>query len=146
MSDQVELQLGVKTDPIEYRYSHEWLFQLLAEEGVPHVQLGTHFELYQLPDEFFHELRTQAETAGVSICSTFTAHRELGGFFRSEPGYEQVARKNFERYIQIGGILGAKSVGSNPGAVLRDQMGAFDYLPARDLKVLRQWEVRPYGV
>ena len=31
-------------------------------------------------------------------------------------------------------------------AVLRDQMGAYDYLPARDLKVLRQWEERPYGV
>jgi len=31
-------------------------------------------------------------------------------------------------------------------AVLRDQMGAYDYLPARDLKVLRQWEARPYGV
>ncbi len=31
-------------------------------------------------------------------------------------------------------------------AVLRDQMGAYDYLPAKDLKVLRQWEERPYGV
>jgi hypothetical protein len=31
-------------------------------------------------------------------------------------------------------------------AVLRDQMGAYDYLPAKDLKVLRSWEERPYGV
>ncbi|MEJ2591625.1 MAG: hypothetical protein P8178_09540 [Candidatus Thiodiazotropha sp.] len=31
-------------------------------------------------------------------------------------------------------------------AVLRDLMGAYDYLPARDLKVLREWEKRPYGV
>jgi hypothetical protein len=31
-------------------------------------------------------------------------------------------------------------------AVLRDQMGAFDYLPPRDLKVLRAWESSPYGV
>ncbi|HYQ70680.1 MAG TPA: hypothetical protein VET88_02000 [Gammaproteobacteria bacterium] len=31
-------------------------------------------------------------------------------------------------------------------AVLRDQMGAYDYLPARDLRVLRDWEARPYGV
>jgi ribulose-phosphate 3-epimerase len=119
----VQLQLGVKTDPINYRYSHPWLFRLLAEEGVTHVQLGTHFELYQLPDEFFHQLRKQADDAGVTIDSTFTAHRELGGFFREEPGYEQVARKNFERYIQAGAMLGAKSVGSNPGAVLRDRMG-----------------------
>jgi hypothetical protein len=31
-------------------------------------------------------------------------------------------------------------------AVLKDQMGAYDYLPVRDLKVLRAWEERPYGV
>jgi hypothetical protein len=31
-------------------------------------------------------------------------------------------------------------------AVLRDQMGAYDYLPARDMKVLRDWEERPYAV
>jgi hypothetical protein len=31
-------------------------------------------------------------------------------------------------------------------AVLADQMGAYEYLPARDLKVLRNWECRPYGV
>lgn len=119
----LQFRLGVKTDPIEYRYSHEWLFRLLAEEGAHHVQLGTHFELYQLPDEFFIQLKKHADDAGVVIDSTFTAHRELGGFFREEPGYEQVARKNFERYIEVGGILGAKSVGSNPGAVLRDRMG-----------------------
>lgn len=31
-------------------------------------------------------------------------------------------------------------------AVLQDQIGAYDYLPQRDLKVLRTWEERPYGV
>lgn len=31
-------------------------------------------------------------------------------------------------------------------AVLADQMGAYDYLPAKDLKVLRYWEQSPYGV
>ena len=31
-------------------------------------------------------------------------------------------------------------------AVLADQMGAYAYLPARDLKVLREWERRPYAV
>ena len=30
--------------------------------------------------------------------------------------------------------------------VLRDQMGAYDYLPARDLKLLRAWEQRPYSL
>ncbi|QDS88580.1 Ribulose-phosphate 3-epimerase [Rosistilla ulvae] len=119
----VELRLGVKSDMIEYRYSHQWLFRLLAEEGVRYVQLGSQFETYQLPDEYFHDLRKQADDAGVVIDSTFTTHRELGGFLRSEPGFEQVARKSYERYIEVGGILGATSVGSNPGAVLRDQMG-----------------------
>lgn len=122
MSDALKLHLGVKTDPIEYRYSHPWLFSLLADIGVEYVQIGTHFELYQLPDEFFHQLKEQADSAGVKLFSTFTAHRELGGFFREEPGYEAVARKNFERYIEVGGILGVKSVGSNPGAVMRDRM------------------------
>ena len=31
-------------------------------------------------------------------------------------------------------------------AVLRDLMGAYDYLPARDLRVLRRWVERPCGV
>lgn len=119
----VQLRLGVKTDPIEYRYSHAWLFRLLADEGVRFVQLGTHFELYQLPNAFFEQLRRDADDAGVEIDSAFTAHRELGGFFREEPGYEQVARRNFERYIEVGAILGCKSIGSNPGAVMRDRMG-----------------------
>jgi len=57
----LSLQLGVKTDPIEYRYSYEWLFRILADEGVPHVQLGTFSELYQLPGEFFLQLRRQAD-------------------------------------------------------------------------------------
>lgn len=118
----LELALGVKSDPIEYRYSHPWLFQLLADEGISLVQIGSHFEMYQLPDEFFLQLREQAEEHGIQLASMFTAHRELGGFFRDEPGYEQVARRNFERKIEIGGLLGATSVGSNPGAVLRDRM------------------------
>lgn len=122
MHDGLGFELGVKTDPIEYRYSHPWLFDLLAEIGIRYVQIGTHFELYQLPDEFFYQLKEQADQRGLVIHSTFTAHRELGGFFREEPGYEEVARKNFERYIQVGAILGAQSVGSNPGAVMRDRM------------------------
>ena len=123
MTQPIRLNLGVKTDPVEYRYSHEWLFRLMADEGVTHVQLGTHFEMYQLPDDYYHALRKSADDAGVTLDSMFTAHRELGGFFRIEPGFEQVARRNFERYIQVGSILGVKSVGSNPGALLRDQMG-----------------------
>lgn len=122
MTKPLKLRLGIKSDPIEYRYSYPWLFALAAEEGVTDIQLGSTFEFFLLPDQFFHWLREQAERAGVRIYSLFTAHRELGGFFRHEPGWEQVARRMFERYIQIGSILGARSVGHNPGAVLRDEM------------------------
>lgn len=120
---KLALQLGVKTDPAQYRFSYQWLFRLLAEERVEHVQLGTFFEVYQLPDAYFHDLRRQAQDLGVKISSIFTAHRELGGFLVGEPGWEQVARQNYQRLIDVGSLLGARSVGSNPGAVYRDRMG-----------------------
>lgn len=116
------LHLGVKTDPVEYRYSYGWLFRLMAEEGVHHAQLGSFFELSQLPDEYFVELRRQAERYGVAISSVFTTHRELGGFLRREVGWEAVARRTFERFIEVGALLGAETVGGNAGAILRDQM------------------------
>ena len=118
------LHLGVKTDPIEYRYSFDWLFELLAEERVERVQIGTFFEIYQLPDEWFVDLSQRAGSCGISIVSVFTAHRELGGFFYDEAAWEQLARRNFERLIEVGAILGAKAVGHNSGAVPRDRMAA----------------------
>ena len=115
------IQLGIKTDPILYRYSYEWLFRLLKEEGITTVQLGTHFEIYQLDDDYFKRLKDLACSYGVHIKSIFTAHRELGGFFMPDPAFTKVARKNYERLIGIGALLGAEFVGSNPGAILRDQ-------------------------
>jgi ribulose-phosphate 3-epimerase len=118
----LRLSLGVKTDPIEYRYSFEWLFGLMAEEGIFHAQLGSFTEMYSLPDGFFLDLRRLAGDFGIRIASVFTAHRELGGLFRFEhPAWEQAARRNFERMIEIGALLGADSVGGNPGSVLRDR-------------------------
>ena len=116
------LYLGVKTDPVEYRYSYEWLFRLMAEEGVAHAQIGSFFEMYWLPDEFFHDLRQQAQRFGVRISSVFTTHRELGGLFRPEPGFHEVAVRSLRRMIEIGALLGADSVGGSAGAVLRDRM------------------------
>lgn len=118
------LRIGLKTDPIEYRFSYEWLFRLLAEEDVHYIQLGSFFELYHLPDEYFLDLRRLAEDYEVRIASLFTTHRELGGIMRDDhPAWETVARRNFERFIQVGALLGAQHVGSNVGAVLRDRMG-----------------------
>ena len=93
----MQLKLGIKSDPVNYRYSYPWLFRLMAETGVTSLQLGSFFEMYQLPDEWFIRLRKQADDHGISIDSCFTAHRELGGFFREEPEWLPVARKNYER-------------------------------------------------
>ncbi len=122
MPKHLTLELGIKTDPVEYRFSYEWLFRLMAEEGVYHAQLGSFFEMTLLPDEFFVYLRKQAQRYGVRISSVFTTHRELGGCFRSEPGWEEVTRRTFRRFLEIGALLDADMVGGNAGAVLRDQM------------------------
>ncbi|MDP0497657.1 MAG: ribulose-phosphate 3-epimerase [Verrucomicrobiota bacterium JB024] len=119
----MKLRLGIKSDPVNYRYSFPWLFRLMAETGATSLQFGSFFEMYQLPDAWFLELRRQAEDHGVSIDSCFTAHRELGGFFREDAAWALVARRNFERFIEIAALLGARAVGSNPGAVPRDLMG-----------------------
>ena len=121
MPKKLELRLGVKTDPVQYRYSYPWLFRLLADQGVAYVQLGTFFELYQLPDSWFTQLRAYAHDHGIRIASVFTAHRELGGFFYDSPEFEALVTKNFKRLIEVGALAGADCVGSSAGSVLRDQ-------------------------
>ncbi len=122
LATPLQIQLGVKSDPIEYRYSYEWLFRLMAEEGVSLLQLGSFFELYQLEDDYFTRVRDGARDHGIEIRSVFTAHRELGGFFRRDRAWERVARRNYERLIDVAALVGARHAGSNPGAVLRDRM------------------------
>jgi ribulose-phosphate 3-epimerase len=116
----MNIQLGIKTDPIETRYSFDWLFDLLAEEGIANVQLGSFYELYVLEDSYFTELRAKAESRGLRIKSLFTAHRELGGFFVGDPHMERAARQGFDRLMEVAALVGADYVGSNPGAVYRD--------------------------
>ena len=120
----MKIQLGLKTDCIETRYSFPWLFDLLAEEGIRNVQLGSFYELYALEDSYFTDLRAQAESRGLHIKSVFTAHRELGGFFVGDVRMERAARKGFDRLLEVGALVGADYVGSNPGAVYRDQPAA----------------------
>lgn len=117
----MKIQLGLKTDPIESRYSFDWLFDLLAEEQIKHVQLGSFYELYWLDDSWFTDLRAKAESRGLRIKSVFTAHRELGGFFYGDPRMERAARRGYERLLEVGALVGADYVGSNPGAIYRDR-------------------------
>lgn len=59
-------------------------------------------------------------------------------------GYDRVVGYPFAWYFHM---LSRKAENYQLAkAVLRDLMGAYDYLPARDLKVLRDWEARSYAV
>lgn len=116
------LELGVKSDPIVYRYSFDWLFDLMQEEGVGCLQLGSFFELYFLSDEFFHALKEKANRRSIRITSIFSSYRELGGFLSEDTELQRVTRNNYRRFIQIAHILGASSAGSSMGMVLRDHL------------------------
>jgi sugar phosphate isomerase/epimerase len=117
----MDIPLGIKSDPIESRYTFDWLFELLEELGVRFVQLGSFPELFSLEDGWFLELRDKAARKNVSIKSCFTTHRDLGGFFLDDPYRERVTRRMYERYIRVAALLGAESVGGNPGSVPRDR-------------------------
>jgi sugar phosphate isomerase/epimerase len=117
----MDIRIGIKSDPIESRYSFDWLFELLQERGVRFLQLGTFPELFSLEDGWFLELRAKAERRDVAIASCFTTHRDLGGFFLEDPYRERVTRRMYERFIRVAALLGAESVGGNPGWVPRDR-------------------------
>jgi len=119
----MQIELGIKTDPIQTRYSYDWLFTLLEEEDIRYVQLGAFFEMFHMDSpDYFVQLREQAEKHGLRIKSMFSAYREFGGFFYGDPHMEKAARTMYEKYIRIAGILGLDYAGTNPGAVYRDRM------------------------
>lgn len=115
------IELGIKTDAIETRYSFEWLFDLAAAEGVKHIQLGSFYELYHVDLSYFADVRAAAEKRGLTITSVFTAHRELGGFFTGDRRLVAAARQGYERLIAVAHTVGATFCGSNPGAIYRDR-------------------------
>ncbi len=114
------LHLGVKSDPIESRYSFDWLFDLMKGCGVHCLQMGTSFPVFFAADEHFRGLRNSAEAKGIRITSVFTSHRELG-FANADPLLDEAARRGWERVIRVAALVGAESVGSNACIVLRDQ-------------------------
>lgn len=122
MGKKLKVHLGVKSDPIENRFSFDWLFNLLNNLDIRYLQIGSFFELLVLDDGYFEKLREKAQEKNIIIKSLFTAHREIGGFFRKDKYLESAARKIFERYIHIGSILGVDYVGSGGGSVLRDML------------------------
>ena len=115
------VHLGVKSDPIENRYSYEWLFDLMRNHGIYRMQLGTTYHTHSADDSYFRQLRASAEKRGIRIASLFSAHRELGGFASGDPLLEDVTRRGWERLIHVAALLGAESAGSNAFIVMRDQ-------------------------
>jgi len=115
------VHLGVKSDPIESRYSFEWLFDIMRDQGIHRLQIGTSYPTFSAEDEYFRKLRAQAEKKDVRINSLFTSHRELGGFASGDPLLEEGARMGWERIIHVAALLGAESAGSNAGITMRDQ-------------------------
>jgi ribulose-phosphate 3-epimerase len=114
------LHLGVKSDPIEARYSFGWLFDLMKGCGVHRLQMGTSFPVFFAADEHFRELRRSAEAKGIRITSMFSSHRELG-FANADPLLDEAVLRGWERVIHVAALVGAESVGSNACIVLRDQ-------------------------
>jgi len=114
------LHLGVKSDPIESRYSFDWLFDIMKGCGVRRLQMGTSFPVFFAADEHFRGLRRSAEAKGIWIASMFTSHRELG-FAHADPLLHDAVRRGWERLIHVAALVGAESVGSNACIVLRDQ-------------------------
>lgn len=118
----MKLSLGVKTDPVEHRYTYEWLFDLMAEAGATRVQLGSFFEMYFLNPDWFARLREKAGERGLRIQSMFTSYRELGGIMSDDPGFDRVARDCYRKMLDVAAALGVDYAGSNLGAVYYDRM------------------------
>jgi len=116
----MRLYLGVKSDPIESRYSFEWLFDLMHGCGVHRLQMGSSSPVYFATDDYFRGLRRTAEKKGIQITSMFSSHRDLG-FGHRDPLLDDSTRRGWERMIHVCSLVGAGSIGSNACLLMRDQ-------------------------
>lgn len=134
--------LGIKTDPINTRYSFEWLCQLLKEEGIKYIQLGAFFEMFHMDgdDSYFIKLRETAQKHGLKLKSMFSAYREFGGFFYDDPAMEKATDRMYRKYIHAAGVLGLDYAGTNPGAVYRDQFHKKDKGTEVYLKHMKEYQ------
>jgi sugar phosphate isomerase/epimerase len=117
------VHVGVKSDPIENRYSFDWLFDLMAEQHAGWLQLGSSYPFFHADPVWFLDLARKAERRGIRIASTYTSYREMTGFFSGDRHLEAASHHAWERLIQVASWVGAFSAGSSCGSVLRDQPG-----------------------
>jgi hypothetical protein len=116
----MKVHVGVKSDPIESRYSYEWLFDLMRGLGLRNVQMGTTYHTFTAGDEYFRQLRKSAEKREICISSVFSARRELVGFGSGDPLLEEATLRGWKRLIEVAVLVGAQSAGSNGFFLLRD--------------------------
>jgi hypothetical protein len=116
----MKIALGVKSDPIESRYTFDWLFGLMSDCGVDRLQYGSSLPTFCAEDEYFRQLRRRAEKKGIRIASLFASQREFGGFASGDPLLEAATRRAWERMIRVATLLGAECAGTNALIVMRD--------------------------
>ena len=115
------VHLGVKSDPIESRYSFDWLFGIMKDCGVDRLQYGSALVTLLADDEYFRGLRRRAERRGIRITSLFSAAREFGGFASGDPHLAAATRRLWERLIHAASLLGASYAGTNASITMRDR-------------------------
>ena len=116
----MKVHIGIKSDPIQNRYSYEWLFGLMRSLDINYLQLGGFLEMPLIDDGFYRDLRKQAEHYNIKIKSLYATYRVTAGFSSQNRYFEEAARKIYEVYIHAGNILGVDYVGANAGVAYRD--------------------------
>jgi hypothetical protein len=116
----MKFHIGIKSDPIQNRYSYEWLFGLMNSLGIKFLQLGAFLEMPQVDDGFYRDLNKKAEHYDIKIKSVYATYRATAGFFSKDRYLREAARKIYESYIHAGSILGVDYVGANAGATYQD--------------------------
>jgi hypothetical protein len=117
----MKVHLGIKSDPIEGRYTFDWLFGLMNDLGVDRLQYGSAVPALLADDGYFQGLRREAEKRGILIASLLTANREFGGFASGNPFLQAATLRLWERIIRVASLLGAKSAGTNASIAPRDR-------------------------
>lgn len=117
----MKVNLGIKSDLIESRYSFDWLFGIMADCGVERLQLGCSISTYLADDEYFRGLRRGAERRGMRITSVFSMMREFGGLASGDPLLAAATLRMWARLIHVASLLGARMAGTNASITMRDR-------------------------
>jgi hypothetical protein len=117
----MKVNIGVKSDLIESRYSFDWLFGIMTDCGVDRMQFGCSISTYLADDEYFRGLRRRAERKGIRITSVFSVMLEFGGFASGDPLLAAATLRMWERLIRVASLLGAGMAGTNASIAMRDK-------------------------